>query len=494
MYKPSLEQFRELARRGNLIPVYREVLADTETPVSAFLKAGAGDYAFLLESVEGGEKVARHSFIGSQPFLVFESKGDLVTLRRDDGEEKRTLAQGQDVLSALEELMGQYRFVPAPGLPRFSGGAVGYIGYDVVRFIERLPRQAEDDLGLPDSILVLTDTCLIFDHVRHRLAILSNALVEGDPDAAFDSAVEKIEALAEKLESPVPPRKARASRSAPAALDVQPNLDRGHFEKMVEKSKEYVAAGDVVQVVLSQRLKAKLRGQPFDVYRALRSLNPSPYMYYLNYGRIKVIGSSPERLVSCIEGEVETRPIAGSRPRGETEEEDQRLEEELRSDEKERAEHIMLVDLGRNDVGRVCEFGSVKVDELMAVERYSHVMHLVSNVRGRLRPGLNSFDVLRACFPAGTVSGAPKVRAMEIIEELEPTRRGPYAGAVGYFSFSGNMDTAITIRTIVADGTTAYIQAGAGIVADSVPANEYQESMNKAMALIRALEMAGRGL
>jgi anthranilate synthase component 1 len=494
VYKPSLEEFRELARRGNLIPVYREVLADTETPVSAFLKAGAGDYAFLLESVEGGEKVARHSFIGSQPFLVFESKGDLVTLRRDDGEEKRTLAQGQDVLSALEELMSQYRFVAAPGLPRFSGGAVGYIGYDVVRFIERLPHQAEDDLGFPDSILVLTDTCLIFDHVRHRLAILSNALVEGDPDAAFDSAVEKIEALAEKLESPVPPRKPRASRSAPAALDVQPNLDRGQFEEMVEKSKEYVAAGDVVQVVLSQRLKAKLRGRPFDVYRALRSLNPSPYMYYLNYGPIKVIGSSPERLVSCIEGEVETRPIAGSRPRGETEEEDQRLEEELRSDEKERAEHIMLVDLGRNDVGRVCEFGSVKVDELMAVERYSHVMHLVSNVRGRLRPGLNSFDVLRACFPAGTVSGAPKVRAMEIIEELEPTRRGPYAGAVGYFSFSGNMDTAITIRTIVADGTTAYIQAGAGIVADSVPANEYQESMNKAMALIRALEMAGRGL
>jgi anthranilate synthase component 1 len=476
-----------------LIPVYREVLADTETPVSAFLKVGAGDYAFLLESVEGREKVARHSFIGSQPFLVFESKGDLVTLRRDDGEEKRLLAEGEDPLSALEELMSRYRFVPAPGLPRFSGGAVGYIGYDVVRFIERLPQLAEDDLGLPDSILVLTDTCLIFDHVRHRLAILSNALVEGDPDAAFDRAVQKIEALAEKLESPVPARKARADRSAPA-LDVEANLHREQFEGMVEKSKEYVAAGDVVQVVLSQRLKARLHGQPFDVYRALRSLNPSPYMYYLNYGPVKVIGSSPERLVSCIEGEVETRPIAGSRPRGETEEEDQRLEEELRSDEKERAEHIMLVDLGRNDVGRVCEFGSVKVDELMAVERYSHVMHLVSNVKGRLRPGLNSFDVLRACFPAGTVSGAPKVRAMEIIEELEPTRRGPYAGAVGYFSFSGNMDTAITIRTIVADGTTAYIQAGAGIVADSVPANEYQESMNKAMALIRALEMAGRGL
>jgi anthranilate synthase component 1 len=474
--------------------VYREVLADTETPVSAFLKVGSGDYAFLLESVEGGEKVARHSFLGSEPFLVFESKGDLVTLRREDGEERQVLAQGQDPLSVLEELMSQYRFVPVPGLPRFSGGAVGYIGYDVVRFIERLPKEAEDDLRLPDSILVFTDTCLIFDHVRHRLAVLSNALVDGDPDTAYDRAVEKVEALAGKLESPVPARKAAPRRPEPAPLEVETNVDRQQFQRMIEKAKEYISAGDVVQVVLSQRLSARLDGEPFDVYRALRSLNPSPYMYYLNYGPVKVIGSSPERLVSCIDGEVETRPIAGSRPRGETEEEDQRLEEELKSDEKERAEHIMLVDLGRNDTGRVCEFGSVKVDELMVVERYSHVMHLVSNVKGRLKPGLSSFDALRACFPAGTVSGAPKVRAMEIIEELEPTRRGPYAGAVGYFSFSGNMDTAITIRTIVAADTTAYIQAGAGIVADSVPANEYQESMNKAMALIRALEMAARGL
>jgi len=492
MYYPSLEEFKEKAKQGNLIPVYREILADMETPVSAFRKIGQGQYAFLLESVEGGEKVGRHSFLGSEPFALFQSKGREVKICRDGETETRTLAEGEDPLTALKALLEDYRFVPVAGLPKFCGGAVGYIGYDVVRFFERLPVLAQDDLDLPDCMLVLTDTCLIFDHARHRLKVLSNARVNGDPVRAYHEAVEKIESLVARLNAPLPetPRAASLKNG-----ELVRNLTPEEFRQKVLKVKEYIAAGDVIQTVLSQRLSLKVTCDPFDLYRALRSLNPSPYMYYLTYGDLRIVGSSPERLVSEEDGEVITRPIAGSRRRGASPQEDERIAAELLSDEKERAEHIMLVDLGRNDLGRVCEHGSVVVDELMGIEKYSHVIHIVSNVRGRLRRGSDQFDVLRACFPAGTLSGAPKVRAMEIIEELEPTRRGPYGGAIGYFSFSGNMDTAITIRTITMKGNMAHIQVGAGIVADSDPQREYEEcAVIKAGALLKAIEMCENGM
>ena len=493
MYYPSRAEFKEKARQGNLIPVWKEVLLDSETPVSAFRKIGSSQYAFLLESVEGGENVGRHSFLGSEPFAVFTAKGETVTVSRNGREQTRRLGPGEDPLTALKALLSEYQFVPVEGLPRFCGGAVGFIGYDVVRFFERLPQRATDDLGLPDCVLVLTDTCLIFDHAYHRGKVLSNALVNGDPDRAYDEAVRKIEALCARLAAPapvVPP-----PRPLPKDTRLAPNLSREEYERMVVRAKEYIAAGDVIQVVLSQRLSRQVGADAFDVYRALRSLNPSPYMYYLTYGSLRIIGSSPERLVSVEAGEVITRPIAGSRPRGKTPEEDEALAAELLADEKERAEHVMLLDLGRNDLGRVCRYGTVIVDEQMVVEKYSHVQHLVSNVRGRLRADRDQFDVLRACFPAGTLSGAPKVRAMEIIEELEPTRRGPYGGAIGYFSFSGNMDTAITIRTIVCTNGTAHMQVGAGIVADSIPEREYEECvLLKGGALLKAIEMAEAGL
>jgi len=512
MYQPSRDEFRGRARRGDLIPVHRAVLGDLETPVSAFLKLGSTDatlrsseapslrstsYAFLLESVEGGEKVGRYSFLGSEPYLIFQSKGRQVRISGPQGEETRELAPGADPLTILEELLRRHRFVASPELPRFCGGAVGYLSYDLARFFERLPDNTTDDLDLPDCMLVFTDTYLIFDHLQRKILILANAYVGDDPDAAYDQAVAKIDAMAQRLARHMDRPHLADNSSAVAVtapLAAQSNMTPDQFMTAVGRAKEYIAAGDAIQIVLSQRLSKPLRAEPFEVYRALRSLNPSPYMYYLTYGDLKIIGSSPERLVSEEEGEVITRPIAGSRPRGATAAEDAALIADLKADEKECAEHIMLVDLGRNDIGRVCEPGTVQVDTLMSVERYSHVSHMVSNVRGRLAAGKDQFDVLRACFPAGTVSGAPKIRAMEIIDELEPTRRGPYAGAIGYFSFSGNMDTAITIRTIVAKGDTAYVQAGAGIVADSVPEREYQETMNKATALLRALEMAEGGL
>jgi len=493
MYHPSRSEFREKARQGNLIPVWKEVLLDTETPVSAFRKLGNTQYAFLLESVEGGEKVGRHSFLGSEPFAVFTSKGRTVTVSRDGGQRTRRLGPGEDPLNALAALLSEYKFVEVEGLPKFCGGAVGYLGYDVVRFFERLPQRAQDDLGLPDSMLVLTDTCVIFDHAYHRGKVLSNALVNGDPDQAYDAAVRKIDALCARLQAPAPA--VLPPRPRPKDTSLQANLSRDEYERIVTRAKEYIAAGDVIQVVLSQRLSRAAAADSFDIYRALRSLNPSPYMYYLTYGDLRIVGSSPERLVS-VEGDVvTTRPIAGSRPRGATPQEDAALAAELLNDEKERAEHIMLLDLGRNDLGRVCRYGTVKVDEQMVVEKYSHVQHIVSNVRGQLRADRDQYDVLRACFPAGTLSGAPKVRAMEIIEELEPTQRGPYGGVIGYFSFSGNMDTAITIRTIVCANGVAHMQVGAGIVADSVPEREYDECVKmKGGALLRAIEMAEAGL
>lgn len=489
-YHPSREEFLRRAKMGNMTPVYREVLADLETPVSAFRKITGGEFSFLLESVEGGERIGRFSFLGSGAQTVVSSKGRTVSIKTPEQTREITLEDGKDVLGVVKQQIEQVKYVPDPELPRFCGGAVGYISYDAVRFFEELPEATTDDLNVPDCCLVFTDTLLVFDQVKHRIRAVCNARVDGDPDTAYDEAITKIEELLDRLRKPMSGNGHKTS----TPNEIESNFSKAEFETAVESAKEYIRAGDVIQVVLSQRFKTTVAAEPFDIYRALRSLNPSPYMYYLSYGDTKLIGSSPEILVTCEQGKVTNRPIAGTRPRGATEEEDQRLEAELLADEKERCEHIMLVDLGRNDVGRVCEYGSVHVDELMTIERYSHVMHIVSNVTGKLREDHDQFDVLRACFPAGTVSGAPKVRAMEIIEELEPTRRGTYAGAIGYFSYSGDMDTCITIRTILLQGSTAYIQAGAGIVADSDPATEYLETQNKARALVGAIRMAENGL
>jgi anthranilate synthase component 1 len=491
---PTLEQFRDLARHGNLIPVARQILADMETPVSAFRKIDSGNYAFLLESVEGGEQWGRYSFLGSNPGLVVRAHGERIEILQGQGAEH--LADVRDPFAALRRVLARYRAVAVPGLPRFTGGLVGYLGYDTVRHLERLPATAAADLGLPDALFLLTDTLLIFDNVTHRITVVSNAVVQDESgpgvERTYRESQQKIEAIVAALRRPVgaPPGVAGSSPSA----EPDSTFARGGFCEAVRKAKAYIEAGDVIQVVLSQRLAVRTGADPFDVYRALRVVNPSPYMYYLRLGDLKIVGSSPEMLVR-MEGErIDLRPIAGTRPRGATEEKDRELAAELLADPKERAEHIMLVDLGRNDVGKVAKVGSVSVPDLMTVERYSHVMHLVSHVRGVVEPGRNAFDVLGACFPAGTVTGAPKVRAMEIIEELEPVRRGPYAGAVGYVSFSGNLDTCITIRTILFSRGVAMIQAGAGIVADSDPEREYEETMNKARALRRAIQLAEAGL
>ncbi len=483
--EPTKPEFLSRTRAGNLVPVSCELPADLETPISAFLKLRGAGEAFLLESVEGGERIGRFSFLGAGPLLSVISRGTQVTVRRNGTSE--TISG--DVLEITRAILRSYRAVPDPTLPRFSGGAVGYFGYDLVRQWEHLPGRPPDDLGLPECYLVVANTVVIFDHVRHTMKIVANVLVDDDGGAAYRRAVENVEALYERLRSPlVIPNGAGA---------VQPVLDTGmpvaKFLDAVRRAKEYIRAGDAFQVVLSRRFSAEVSGvDPLDIYRALRTVNPSPYMFFLDFDGVKIIGASPELLVRLEGKEVETRPLAGTRPRGATDQEDLALEASLLADEKERAEHVMLVDLGRNDVGRVCEYGTVHVPALMAVERFSHVMHIVSDVRGRLRDGLDAIDVLRACFPAGTLTGAPKVRAMEIIDELEPVSRGPYAGAVGYLGFSGNMDTAITIRTIVVAGDRAYVQAGAGIVADSVPEREYVETVNKAKALVRAIERVGR--
>ncbi|HUV04422.1 MAG TPA: anthranilate synthase component I [Armatimonadota bacterium] len=496
MYYPSKEEFVQRSQSGNLVPVYREILADMETPVSAYRKIARGKHSFLLESVEGGERLARYSFLGADPFLIFKSKGQDVQIIERGRADRVRLEDGRDPLHLLKDLLSRYTWVDDPDLPRFCGGAVGYIGYDTVRFFERLPDDTVDDLDVPDCFFVFTDTIVVFDHLKHRMKVVCAAEVGSDPWATYDLAVERIDEIVRRLrKTPLLREEGPRHSGKPLAIAVpSSNMTLKGYEQAVVAAKEYIRAGDAIQVVLSQRLSAPLRAEPFDVYRALRSVNPSPYMYFLNYEDIKLIGSSPEILVTEDRGTVTTRPLAGTRPRGKTEEEDVALEKELLADEKERAEHIMLVDLGRNDIGRVCEYGTVDVDELMVIERYSHVMHIVSNVRGLLAKGKDQFDVLRAAFPAGTVSGAPKVRAMEIIEELEPTKRGTYAGAIGYFSFSGNMDTCINIRTILVKDGVAYMQAGAGIVADSVPTNEYHECMNKAGALLKAIEMAEAGL
>jgi anthranilate synthase component 1 len=500
MFTPDRDAFLALARRGNLVPVYREILADRLTPVSAFEKltaagasAGGNGYAFLLESVEGGERIGRYSFLGSNPSLVFRSKGNRAAITDETGTREITLTADSDPLTLLKELLGRYHYVESPDLPRFCGGAVGFFSYDVVRFFEQLPDKNPDELDVDDACFLFTDTLCLFDHVRHRVKVVCNAHIENDdPGKAYDRALAKIEALIARLRAPllIPNTK----RPAQDAVEVESLFPRADYEAAVERCREYILAGDAFQIVLAQRFKVAFTAPPFDLYRALRSVNPSPYMYYLDLGERKIIGTSPEILVTVEQGTVRVRPIAGTRPRGKTPEEDEQLEKELLADEKERAEHIMLVDLGRNDIGRVCEYGTVQVNELMTVERYSHVMHIVSNVTGRLARDKDVFDVLRACFPAGTVSGAPKVRAMQIIDEQESTRRGFYAGSAGYISYSGDMDMAITIRTMMTDGQTAYLQAGGGLVADSVPANEYQECLNKARALVQAIELAEAGL
>lgn len=496
-YSLSFGAFKRLASEGNLIPLYREILADFETPVSAFTKIDHGPSAYLFESVEGGEKWARYSFLGSgSPVLLQEDKGAIVITNGSIIERFPASQQpGETPLDRVRQVMARYRPVAAPDLPRFIGGAVGYVNYDMVRYFEEIPAHRKDDASFPVMAFLITDTLLIFDNIAHTIKVVANAHVPSgkaaDIRCAYTDAASRIDRMIERLKRPLR-RRPVSRRRKPMAFTS--NMSRADFEKMVMRAKDYIYAGDIVQTVVSQRWETRIKTTPFEVYRALRLINPSPYMYYLRIGGVELVGSSPETLVRCEDGRVSLRPIAGTRPRGTTEQEDRVLERELQADDKERAEHVMLVDLGRNDIGRVAKKGTVVVDGLMKVERYSHVMHLVSQVNGWLDDEKSSYDVLQACFPAGTVSGAPKIRAMQIIEELEPTRRGPYAGAVGYFSFSGNMDMAINIRTVIIKGQRAYIQAGAGIVADSEPKREYDETCNKARAMMKAIELAERGL
>lgn len=486
---PSLADFLELSRGGNLVPVFREILADTETPVSAFLKTARGEHAFLLESVVGGDKWGRYSFLGSEPAAVFVSRGTTITLR-EHGKAERTFTAA-DPLQALRELLAGYHAVPLPGLPRFFGGAVGYVAYDAVRFFERLPSTLPDPLGLPELYFIVPSSLLVFDTVAQSIKVVVNVDLRDpatDPRTAYAAAVARVDELVARLASPL--TLPEALPSSGEGLPVTPNLSAGEFGALVERAKEYIRAGDIIQVVLAQRLETPLRAAPFDCYRALRTVNPSPYMFYLKLGEQTLVGSSPEVMARVEDGIITVRPIAGTSPRGTQEMEDRELERALLADPKEIAEHIMLLDLGRNDVGRVAEIGSVEVTERLVIERYSHVMHIVSNVRGRLGKGYDCFDAFRATFPAGTLSGAPKIRAMEIIEELEPVRRGVYGGAVGYFGFGGAMDTCIAIRTMVIKDGMVYLQAGAGIVADSDPEREHAECLNKARGLLQALKRA----
>ena len=484
----TFEEFRDLAQRGTFVPVYKEIVADLMTPVSAFLKvAEHAHYSFLLESVEGGEHVGRYSFLGKDPFLIVRSRGGKTIVDRS-GE---TTASDRPFIDVVRELMAGFHAPYVPGLPRFTGGAVGYLGYDAAAWFEPVTLQAGADVE-DEAGLMLFDTVLAFDHVRHRILIIANARITGDDDleSLYQFALAKIGFVERELDRTL----SKPTRPPSRPVEMTSNVPRERFEEMVRTAKEHIAAGDIYQVVLSQRFETAFEADAFTAYRALRHVNPSPYMYFLRLGERAIVGSSPEMLVRVEGKRIETHPIAGTRPRGADEAEDVRLGEELKASEKERAEHVMLVDLGRNDLGRVSTYGSVKVPTYMALERYSHVMHLVSIVEGELSDRQDRLDALVACFPAGTVSGAPKVRAMEIIAELENRRRGVYAGAVGYLDFAGNLDFCITIRTVIIEGGRAYVQAGAGIVADSDPAAEYQETRDKARAVIKALELAQEGL
>jgi anthranilate synthase component 1 len=486
----SFDEFKELARRGTFVPVCKEIVADLLTPVSAFLKiAEHADYAFLLESVEGGEHVGRYSFLGKDPFLILRARDGKTTIDRGG----QTTASEQPFIETLRRLMADFRSPFVPDLPRFTGGAVGYLGYGAASWFEPvLGDLGAGEDGADQAGFMLFDTVLAFDHVQHRILIIANARITADEDleSLYQFACAKIQFVERELERGL----SQTRREASAPPDLKSNYTRERFEEQVRTAKEHIAAGDIYQVVLSQRFRAEVSADPFTVYRALRHVNPSPYMYFVRMGSVSVVGSSPEMLVRVEGSRVETHPIAGTRRRGRSEDEDMRLAEELKRNEKERAEHVMLVDLGRNDVGRVCEYGSVRVPQFMGLERFSHVMHLTSIVEGKLADDRDRLDALVSCFPAGTVSGAPKVRAMQIINELEPSGRGLYAGAVGYLDFAGNLDFCIAIRTIIMSSGHAYLQAGAGIVIDSNPAAEYEETRDKAKALVRALELAQEGL
>ena len=489
--KPSLEEFRARCGRGNLIPVYTELTADYETPTAAFQQINNGQYCFLLESAETHDELGRYSFVGSDPRTVFQARGRDVTVSDSAG--VSTYQSAGDPLEDLEKLMQQYKPVPDENLPPFFGGAVGYLSYDTVRFFEpSVPDAPEDSLDVPDMVFMITDTLVIFDHRYRRIKAVANVFVDehADVEAAYESARRKVNALVMKLSTAVLFKPLLTYGESEVTQPVS-NTSKEEYMAMVEKAREYIRAGDIFQVVPSQRFEADYAGTPIDLYRALRSVNPSPYMFCLQFpDDFALVGCSPEVHVRAIDGKIDIRPIAGTRWRGRTQEEDDALADDLLADPKERAEHIMLVDLARNDVGRVSEYASVEVDDLMVIERYSHVMHIVSNVSGKLRPDRNAYDVMRATFPAGTVSGSPKVRAMQIINELEKNKRCAYSGAVGYFGFDGNHDSCIALRTAVVKGEKVYVQAGAGVVADSDPEYEYNETVNKAMALMRAIERA----
>ncbi len=470
---PSLEQFVELSRRGNVVPVTAELLADLETPVSAYAKLRGRGPAFLLESVEGGEHVSRYSFVGCNPRRVFSAAA----------------GQPGDPLAELEREMARYRPVELPGLPPFTGGAVGYLGYEYIHAVERtVPLAARDELGVPALWFMLCDSLVVFDRARQTLRLIVNAHVDGAPAAAYAAAVAELDRLRAALRAPCP---LEVAELGPAEVRVPPgNVSRETFERLVRDSQEYIRAGDIFQIVLSQRFSREFRRPPLELYRALRTVNPSPYMFILETGDFALVGASPEVHVRLTGRTAEIRPIAGTRARGRTADEDVALERDLLADEKEKAEHLMLVDLARNDIGRVCTYGTVEVKEFMTIERYSHVMHIVSHVEGQLAPERTAFDLMRATFPAGTVTGAPKIRAMQLIAGMEGTQRGSYAGALGYFSYNGNLDSCITLRTALIKDGVAHVQAGAGLVADSVPAAEYQETVNKASALLKAITLA----
>jgi anthranilate synthase component 1 len=490
MIHPTLEEFRRIAKPGSLVPVHRDIVADLETPVSAYMKLSAGQqYSFLLESVEKADTIGRYSFLGANPSIVLKSKGRQITITRDG---KESTFESDDPLGELKKLMDQFHPVKVDGVPAFHGGAVGYMSYDQVRFFEKLPDNNPDTLDLSDLYFMITDTILIFDHVNNLLKIVSNAHVESDVDAAYNDAVRKIESISAAMKRPLvaPETKAAAATNT----EVRSSFTREGFCDAVRNAKEYICAGDIFQVVLSQRFEREVSVSPVNLYRALRCINPSPYMLLLQYPDVTLVGSSPEVMTQVRNGRCMVRPIAGTRPRGATADEDLALEKELLADVKEIAEHVMLLDLGRNDVGRISKPGSVAPTKRMVIERYSHVMHIVSQVEGDMLDDADAYDALRATFPMGTVSGAPKIRAMEIIDELEPVRRGIYSGGAGYIGFNGEMDTCIVIRTMVIKDGVAYVQAGAGIVYDSVPEREFDETVNKAKALFRAVEFAEKGL
>jgi anthranilate synthase component 1 len=496
-HHPRFEEFARWAAQAPFVPVYRQLTGDGLTPVSAFVRIERSAPSFLFESVIGGERVGRYSFLGTEPFLTFEARGSEVLVLEPDSPRTARRFHSRDPLRELENLLGKYRAVHLPELPRFAGGAVGYAAYDAVRYTENLPNVPRDDRGLPDLAFAFYDRMILFDHIRKTILAVAHAHVEPDADlrGAYARACTRVDELVERLAAPGPqlvPTDIDAAGGP--ALALESNFTRDQYEAVVRHCQEYIRAGDIFQVVPSQRFRVVTAARPFNIYRVLRVVNPSPFLFYLPYGDLCLIGSSPEILVRVENGTVTIRPLAGTRRRGKDDAEDRALEQELLSDPKERAEHIMLVDLGRNDIGRVADFSTVQLSDVMRVERYSHVMHITSNVTGRLTAGKNAFDALRAGLPAGTVSGAPKIRAMQIIDEVEPQKRGPYAGAVGYIDFTGNMDTCIALRTLVLQGKNAYVQAGGGVVFDSIPSDEYEETVNKAKGMLKSIEIAEKQL